>query len=241
VPRRRLRVRQHELVFSNWGGARPGAGRKPKGTRAGVSHRRREALASRFPVHANARVRAGLPSLRCDAARRALERAFAAGRERFGFRLIHYSIQTNHVHFVVEATDARALSRGMQGLLVRVARALNRLWGRRGSVFADRYHARILRTPREVRNALAYVVLNAQKHGIRVQGIDPYSSGAVFDGWRDGGSATGNWKPRDAAESDDTLERVRETHLPVTLARTWLLRIGWRRWGLVRIDEVPRG
>jgi REP element-mobilizing transposase RayT len=229
------------LVFSNWGGARPGAGRKPKGARAGVSHRQREALAPRFPIHVTTRTRAGCPSLRRDPARRALERAFAAGNERFGFRLIHYSIQPNHVHLIVEAEDSRALSRGMQGLLVRIARALNRLWGRRGSVFADRYHARILRTPREVRNALAYVVLNAQKHGIRVQGIDPYSSGAVFDGWRDGGGALGNGKHRDAAEHGGALERVRETHLPVTVARTWLLRVGWRRWGLIRTDEIPRG
>lgn len=79
-----------------------------------------------------------------------LRTAFAAGSERFGFRLRQYSVQSDHRHLVVEGKDRRALSRGMQGLLIRIAKGLNRLWGRRGTVFADRYHDRILRTPREV-------------------------------------------------------------------------------------------
>jgi hypothetical protein len=115
MARRKARIRQHELVFSNWGGARRGAGRKPKGERAGVSHREREELAPRYPVHVTLRTREGLPSLRRDVTRRTLERAFAAGKERFGFRLIHYSIQSNHLHLIVEATDRRTLARGMQG------------------------------------------------------------------------------------------------------------------------------
>jgi hypothetical protein len=120
----------------------------------------------------------------------------------------------------------------MQGLSIRIARALNRLWRRSGSVFSDRYHARILRSPREVRYALAYVLHNGRKHGIDVRGIDPYTSGDAFDGWRDRplGSTEGQ---RVAAEQRiGPPERVAAAH-------TWLLRIGWRRWGLVRIDEVP--
>jgi len=50
---------------------------------------------------------------------------------------------------------------------IRVAKGLNKLWARRGKVFADHYHDRILRTPREVRNALCYVLHNAKKHGLR--------------------------------------------------------------------------
>jgi len=109
----------------------------------------------------------------------------------------------------------------MQGLLVRVARALNRLWGRDGSVFSDRYHARQLRTPKEVRTALAYVLQNARHHGLRILGIDPFSSGRWFDGWS---------------------RKIRvATRLPGTTARTWLLRVGWRRHGLIGLEEVPRG
>jgi hypothetical protein len=71
----------------------------------------------------------------------------------------------------------------MQGLKVRIAKALNKFWKRRGTVFSDRYHARILRTPREVRRALLYVLQNARRHGMRLLGVDPCSSGAWFDGW----------------------------------------------------------
>ncbi|MEW6073566.1 MAG: peptide MFS transporter [Planctomycetota bacterium] len=109
--------------------------------------------------------------------------AFAGGKERFGFRLIHYSVLANHLHLIGEAQNRRALSRGMQGLAVRIAKGLNRHWGRRGKVFADRYHDHILRTPREVRSALAYVLRNAARHGVGGAGADPYSSGRWFDGW----------------------------------------------------------
>jgi len=150
-----------------------------------------------------------------------LERAFSAGCERFGFRLAHYSIQTTHLHLIAEASDARALSRGMQGLLVRAARALNRAWARKGSVFFDRFHARALSSPREVRHALVYVLHNARRHGLSVAGVDAYSSGAWFDGWKQHVSA--------AMQS-----------FPGAPARSWLLRLGWRLHGLLSVDESPR-
>ena len=132
----------------------------------------------------------------------------------------------NHLHLVAEAQDREALSRGMQGLLVRVARRLNRLWGRKGRVFVDRYHDRILRSPREVRAALGYVLRNARKHGSQWEDrLDPYSSGRWFDGWRE--RRVGR-QPIEPAS-------------PVARARTWLLRLGWRRHGLIPLAYVPAG
>ena len=208
-----------------WGGARPGAGRKPNGPKPRVPHKARPILAARYPVHITVRVRPGLPSLRRLRAYRTIREAFRAGRNRFGFRLNQYTVLGNHVHLIGEAIDRRALSRGMQGLLIRMAKALNRLWDRSGSVFADRYHGRILRTPREVRNALAYVLLNARRHGIRyVKDIpDPFSSGTGFDGWRD---------RRIRAHGTRGFPHVAS-------AKTWLQRVGWRRYGLVKLDEIP--
>ena len=101
-----------------------------------VSHDRRAALASRNPVHVTCKLRRGLPTLRRKAEYRVLRGAFAKGCERFGFRLVHYSVQGDHLHLIAEAKDRRALSRGMQGLLVRVAKGLNKLWSRKGSVSA---------------------------------------------------------------------------------------------------------
>ena len=220
--KRRAKFRQAELPFVGRGGARPGAGRKPKGERAGVTHHGRVAFSRAHPVHVTARLRAGLPSLRRKNAHRAILRAFEAGAERNGFRLTQYSVQSNHVHLIVEAPDRPALSRGLQGLLIRVARAVNGAWRRSGSVFSDRYHDRILRTPKEVRIALAYVLNNAKRHGIYEAGVDAFSSGRWFDGWREA-------KPNVSASS--ILPR----------ARTWLLTTGWRRWGLISLNTVPSG
>ena len=208
------RSRQGSVAFPHWGGARRGAGRKRSGERACVEHRARPTVASRHPVHVTLRFEAGLESLRRRRTQRVVRDALAAGAARFGLRLVQYSVQTNHVHLVCEAPDERALSRGMKGVCVRIARGLNALWGRVGRVIADRYHARVLKTPREVRNALAYVLQNARRHGIHLAGPDPCSSGRWFDGWKGARAAEGSPLPR---------------------ARTWLLAVGWRRYGLIAL------
>ncbi len=215
---------QTELSFRGWGGRRPGAGRKPKEPGRVVSHEKRAPLAARFPVHVVVRLVKGLPSLRDPELYKVVREAFAAGCERFGFRLVQYSVQGNHLHLIAEAEDRVALSRGMKGLLVRIARAVNRVWKRKGKVFAERYFDRILKTPREVRNALAYVLHNARRHGVRLrQLLDWCASGPWFDGWRQKVRVRGG----------EGIER------PVSDARTWLLRIGWRRHGLIGVEEVP--
>ena len=142
---------QLALKFRTRGGPRPGAGRKPKRGGPGISHKRRPALPSRFPVHVTYRLVRRLPNARRPALFRAIRRAFNEGREAFGGRLCHFSVQKDHLHLIVEAANREALSRALQALAIRIARAINRALGRRGKVFADRYHLRILKTPTEVR------------------------------------------------------------------------------------------
>jgi REP element-mobilizing transposase RayT len=143
-------------------------------------------------------------SLRSRRSYRVIEKAFRGGRERFGFRLNEYSVQGNHIHIIAEANDADALARGVKGLSIRIARGLNRLMARRGRVIADRWHQHILRTPTEVRRALAYVLNNFRKHqaewGIAGNG------GVVVD--------------RFSSASADA---------PIVRARTWLLNQAQRR------------
>jgi REP element-mobilizing transposase RayT len=168
------------------------------------------------------RLGAGLPSLRKQRTLKVVLRVLGAVRARVGLRIAHFSVQTNHLHLIVETRDEPALGRGMQGLGVRLARALNRAWGRRGSVLGDRYHARALKTPREVRAALVYVLANARKHGIGYGKLDPFASGRWFDGWREAAATVGRWIA------------------PVGAARTWLLAVGWRRYGRIGMLEAPR-
>jgi REP element-mobilizing transposase RayT len=115
-------------------------------------------------VHVTLRVKRGVDSLRGSAMFRVVRRALTAAKERFGCRLVHFSVQRDHLHLLVEANDRRALSRGLQGLSIRVARAVNRRLGRTGKLFGDRFHARALKTPREAHWAIRYVLLNARKH-----------------------------------------------------------------------------
>src|SRR5277367_3698281 len=127
-------MKQVGFRFRTWGGRRKGAGRKPVRARAGVRHRTRPLLKARFPVHVTWRMRDGVWNLRSRRCFTVLARAFWRGGDRFGFRLVHYSVQGNHLHLLVEAKDHRALSRGMNGLGVRVAKGLNRVMERSGKV-----------------------------------------------------------------------------------------------------------
>jgi REP element-mobilizing transposase RayT len=154
--------------------------------RSGVPHSTRPEI--HFSLcHVVLRIRRGLPWLRTPKTYRILERAFRAGKKKQGFRLVHYSVQQDHLHLLVEADDKQRLSRGMQGLAIRIAKALNRFWrGRLGSVFAERYFARAVRTAKEIKCALAYVLNNARKHGVwsSPHQPDPFSSGRWFRRWK---------------------------------------------------------
>ena len=243
-----VRGRQLGFSFRTWGGKRPGAGRPSKAAAAGVSQLRRPALSRRHPVHVTLRIVAGVPSLRDGRIFTSVRAALAAGQERFGFRLVHFSVQSNHLHLIVEAGGRAALSLGMQGLSVRVARAVNRSLARRGRLFADRYHARALQTPRAVHFALRYVLLNVRKHTrTRSSGrvawsdtpagfIDSRSSAAWFDGFqRPGELAFGARRARADWCASSHLEA------PVVAGKTWLLREGSRRYGGFDIDDAPSG
>jgi REP element-mobilizing transposase RayT len=195
----------------------------------------RPELKARHPLHVTLRAKRDVPSLRTKGRFLRMRDALRAAADRFGMRVVHFAVLDDHVHLIVEAHDKHSLSRGMQGLAIRVAKAINR-GERRGRVFRDRYHSVVLETPRQVRNAIAYVVLNARRHDRRngqpppARWIDPCSSGYWFDGWRG--------DVRD-------LRRVAERHLdfpacaPVSAPRTWLLGIGWRRTKLIDPSEVP--
>ena len=226
----KTRARQREFGFTNWGGKRRGAGRKPKGECAGVSHARRPKLCERHPVLVTMRLRAGLPSLRANDSHELVRRSLSASSASDVFRVVEYSVQSNHLHMLVEARDEHALSSGMNSLAVRLVRGLQKLWKLCGRLFADRYHARSLLTPRAVRTALVYVLQNARKHGAWIaRWPDVYSSGGSFGGWKGERASTAGIRDAVSSRTDWTVR-----------ARTWLLSIGWRRHGLIDVLEAPR-
>ena len=153
------------------GGWRAGAGR-PKGSRTStrIAHRKRPRIGRHQAAHVTVKVLPLGRSLRSPRVRSALERIFAAEKRRKGFRLLHYAIRRDHLHLVCESDSTLALSRGVQRLSSRIARRVNKLWGRKGKLVADRFHGRVLKTPRELRNVLRYVLLNEDKDALLEEG-----------------------------------------------------------------------
>ena len=210
--------KQLDLLFRSHGGRRRNAGRKPASARPPVHHVKRPALSANCPAHVTLRVRSNLPPLRGRRFIREFETSLRVARERGDFRVYQYSIQRDHLHMIVEASGKQALARGMKSVAARFARAVNRVFGRSGTVLFGRYHLRILETPREVRNALAYVLLNVRKHWRKRYGAPPpvrldlASSGAWFDGWT---------RPPPGQQPDGVPAVARP--------RVWLLQRGWRQ------------
>jgi REP element-mobilizing transposase RayT len=215
-----------DLARRTWGGKRAGAGRKRvEGRRPSVPHRTRPVHRETNPVHVT--MRAGVRGLRgqlvFERVREAIRRASGES-----FRVLHFSVQNDHLHLLVEADDKRELSRGLKSLAIRAAFRINRAFARRGRVFVDRYHARALTRPRAVRNALVYILMNHKKHRVSLAWLDRCSSARAFDGWR----------------PDVLLDIARagpmRSEAPAVVAPfTWLARTGWRRLGLVGVDESP--
>ena len=208
------------------GGRRENAGRpmkKDENGRRSIRHEARAAHKASTPVHVTLRRIKDVPSFRLAPLHDVIVEGIR-DTQSDSFRIVHYSIQSNHIHMIVEAADGR-LELGLRGFTVRIARRLNaRVLERRGPIWECRYHRHDLRTPREVRHALVYVLANGVKHGEVERGnLDPCSSGRWFDGWISG-------LPR---SSEDT---------PVRPAETWLLRTGWTKVfpGYLLPSEAPK-
>jgi len=199
------------------GGWRPGAGR-PRGRKT-ASHTRRYSFDTPTVLFATLRAVPGV-ALRRDRNLKAVREAVAAS-DRDTFRIVHFNVLADRFHFVVEADDDGALKRGMQGLTIRLARRLNVVLERDGALFAERYYARPLRSPREIRDAIRNLLLAGGG-----KAIDKFSSGAWFDGWH---AST----PRDAAT-----QKLAATPSPVAAPKTAALASSWRRAGLLALDET---
>jgi REP element-mobilizing transposase RayT len=222
------------------GGKRKGAGRPPKGSRSSEKHKERALLSGRHPILVTVRVAKEVGNLRKRQVYRAIRYALYAAANRDNFRVVHFSLQRTHLHLIVEASNKEALSRGMQGLLISAARHINSEIkmssgkSRRGVVFPDRYHATVLKSPKQCRNAISYVLNNWRRHKedqselTSTWVVDPFSSAVNFGGWRE-------------LEDSPFLFPVRKTYerLHTCRPQTWLLSIGWTKHGLIGATEIP--
>ena len=215
-----------------WGGKRAGAGRKRSRT-SDVPHRARPAVRKYDVQHVVLRTRKDVPRLRRGKTYQAIRHALQRTLGETAFRVVHTSIQRNHLHFLIEANDKGALSHGMRSLAIMAARAINRVLGRQGKVFAYRYHASSISSPRQMRNALSYVLNNWRRHdedetceAAHRAMLDPYTTAISFRGWR---------------EAEQFAVPAGYEPLPSAAPETWLLRVGWERRGKISVFEVPGG
>lgn len=242
---RRVRKRQVQLALltqdglrprSNKGGKRPGAGRPPKNGRAGTSHARRPDIKPAVPIHVVFRIESDIGSLRRRDIYEALRGATIVAGNHQDVRIVHMSIQRNHLHLYVEADNRAALTRGMKSFAVSAAKRINASIvvdgkHRRGRVFSDRYHIEVVTNCRQAHRVLGYILNNWRKHRedfdrkAQEWMIDPFSSASSFDGW----------KERDQIPPWPVSYRP----LFVRPARSWLLRVGWKKYGPISCFEIP--
>ena len=228
-------------LFKQRGGKRPGAGRPARGPRSSERHKQRPFHHARFPVHVTLRAVDDVGNLRRPCVYHAIRSATMTTAMRENFRIVHLSVQHNHIHLIVEADNKAALSRGMQGFQISAAKHINAAirtkpadgTRRKGSVFADRYHLAVITSPTQARNTLSYVMNNWRKHEEdrkpKMAGaIDGYSTGALFPGWKEYGDSPWLWNP--PREYDPFV---------VYVPRTWLLREGWKKVGTISYRDVP--
>ena len=211
---------QQDLPFLRRGGKRRGAGRKAASGRAGVPHRPRARVKKRTALHVTVRLVPEVRSLRRFKLTPAMRTAFLRTKKKDEFRLCQFSIQRDHLHLACEADSNQGLSRGMQGLEISFAKRINRAIGRKGKVFAERFHAVVMTSPRQMRNALCYIMNNARRHGERLDpsygGIDPFSSAWHFEGWSHDRWRNGLDPPPGEA--------------CVVPAESWLMNQDWRKY-----------
>ena len=237
---RRGRKQHVQQQLFRHGGKRKRAGRKPKGARAGSPHKKRPTIKRSQALHVVLRIDPSVGNMRCRKLYKALRDATITAALRERFRIVHISIQSNHVHLLAEAANSQALARGMQGFQISAARHINTALGvdryrrRRGRVFTDRYHVEVITSPTRARRALSYVLNNWRKHREDQRGlastwlVDPFSSGISFPDWQELDDKAWMWP-------------IRETYDPLMVRRpqSWLLRQGWRLCGPISARDVP--
>src|SRR5665213_2046977 len=210
--------KQLKFKIKTWGGKRKGAGRK---NRSGLcSHLKREKIDIRKPIHitltfnkVNLRNRATL-----NAFRHAVSEA-----KRFCLYVVHYSIQIDHIHLIIEAKDNKSLTTGMKSLCGRFGKIIRAAMGGSGPVFKERFHIHVLKTPTEMKRALKYVLTNTAKHMKVIEHIDGFSTGLAFKEWRP-------LLGRSYSDIvDDVIKNFATTYSELSPPQSWLARVGWMR------------
>lgn len=207
--------------------------------RSYVVHGARPRVKRATPAHVTLKLATGRPSLRRKDVFRTLRHAVGVARRK-GLQVVQFSILSNHIHLLLEPDDTLRMAREIQSLAISFARRLNKLTQAKGSPFKERHRLRLLRSPTEVRNALAYVLSNEAKHEGLARGtyfISQFSSGHAFQAWKALFGPNSSYRIATHWTLAEIERWLGEILVP---AETWLLQSGWRR-GRIRATGSRRG
>jgi len=226
IPYKPTRFKHDDPIKYLWGGRRENAGRK-NNTKT-VNHMRRPTISLNRPMHITMRLKKDLPNLRQKRTLAAFARRVHRAKD-FGLHVLHFSLQSNHLHMIVEATTRRQLANGLRSLGGSFGKYLRRRKGGTGAIFHGRYHLRVITSARQMRNTLRYVLLNHAKHQRMIEHLDFFSSGFLFKNWRK--LLGGKLNTIIATE----IKIIGERNLPhdlwqacVSPPRSWIARYGWQ-------------
>ena len=139
-----------------------GAGRPAKHDR-GIRHIARDEFNRLTVLHLTVKIDRAKAGLKNKQTLKLLWHAIKKARLK-GLKIIHYTLEFDHIHLLVEADNKAIVGTGMQSFGISLSKGINKIKGLSGQVFKTRYHFRKLKTPTEVKNVIHYILGNSIKH-----------------------------------------------------------------------------
>ncbi|MDD4973652.1 MAG: transposase [Bacteriovorax sp.] len=140
-----------------------------------MRHTSRPHLSKACSLHLTVKIKKIKAELKNKSVLSILKRAILNARKQ-GLKVIHYSLEYDHVHLLIEADNNHILSKGMQSFGVTISKAINRMRKLKGGVYKHRYHFRKISSPRQLKNVLNYIFNNGIKHKTAKHIVGHYNS-----------------------------------------------------------------
>lgn len=162
-----------------------GAGRPAIHDR-GIRHIARDKVTKHTSLHLTIKIERLKAGLRNKDVLKQLHDSIKKARK-IGLRVIHYTLEFDHVHLLVEVDSNQQLAKGMQSFGISFSKGINKIKAQVGKVFKTRYHFRKLKSPNEIKNVIFYILGNSLKHKKDFSILSPYNTAitasALFPGF----------------------------------------------------------
>jgi REP element-mobilizing transposase RayT len=159
-----------QLTLSNW----KRAGRTAIHDK-GIRHISREDIKKPTSLHLTIKVRENKADIKNKQILKALHHSIKRARMK-RLKIVHYTLEYNHIHLLVEAEIKQLVHQGMQAFGISLAKKINTIKRLKGTVYKHRYHLRKINSPRDLKNVLHYIFNNGIHHKRTSNVLDSYNS-----------------------------------------------------------------